>query len=175
MDDERVYHFMSTNLVTLLPQLGYKTPFIIVNNYDQRYVWLLESGCQGPFEFPDDVLTDPQLAEDNQIDVNYINQSNPKDTSHVPVEMNVKGILELLKELSGKEYFMLLMADCQDEFCCLDDLDGWEVLKDSFNRQYQRRGDGTWGVTFDMSEDYEGGGEIIALSEQMIKDIISHL
>ena len=166
---------MSTNLVTLLPQLGYKTPSIIVNNYDERCVWLLESGCQGPFEFPDDVLTDPQVAEDNQIDVNYINQSNTNDTSHFPIERNVKGILELLKDLSGKDYFMLLMSDCQDDFCCLEDLDGWEVLKDSINKVYKHRVDGLWSVSFDLSEDMEGGGDIIALSEQMIKDIISHL
>ena len=166
----------STNLVTLLPKLGYKTQSIIVNNYDQRYLWLLESGCQGPFEFPDDVLTDSQVAEDNGIQVTFINEGNPKSTSHIPVERNVKGILELLKELSGKEWFLLLMLDCQDDFCCMDDLDGWEVLKDSFNNKvYQKCGDGTWSVTFDLYEDYEDGGAIIALSEQVIKDIISHL
>ena len=167
---------MSSNnyLVTLLPNLGYNIPSIIVNKYDQGDMWLLELGCHGPFEFPDDVLTDPQVAEDNEIEVTYINQGNPKDTSHIPVKRDVKGILELLKELSGKEWFFIMMGDSQDEFWCLDDLDGWEVLKHSFSLSQQRR-EGTWSVSFDLSEDIKGGGEIISLSEQMIKDIISHL
>lgn len=164
-----------TNLVTLLPKLGYTTPSIIVNDYDQRYLWLLESGCQGPFDFPDEVLTDPQVANDNEIDVIFINEGNPKEISHIPVVRNVKGILELLKELSGKDWFFVLMSDCQDDFWCFDDLGDWDVIKDSFSKPVQRYGEGTWMVSFDRSEVYEGGGYFIALSEQVIKDIISHL
>ena len=171
-----VYHSMSSRnyLVTLLPQLGYTIPSIIVNKYDQGVMWLLESGCQGPFEFPDEVLTDPLVAEDNEIEVTFINEGHSKDTSHIPVKRNVNGILELLKELSGKEWFFIMMGDSQDEFWCLDDLDGWEVLKDSFTVSQQSE-DGTWSMSFDRYEDIKGGGEIITLSEQMIKDIISHL
>jgi hypothetical protein len=108
------------------------------------------------------MLTDPQVAEDNNIVVFFINGDKP-NVSH-PVKRNLKGILELLKELSGKEWCYLEIAGCQGDFCHADGLSSLRGVKNTLSKP-RKRHEGIWMITFSRPE---GRGSIVALSEQII-------
>ena len=149
----------------ILHQLEYRTPAVIYHHYHERYIWLVENGCQGPF-----VFSVEDIGEENGIEVYHINKHETPSTH--PCGRDVRNILELLKELSGKQWCLVAMADRKDDFYAIDDLDEWDCLKDKLGGYYQKLGDGTWQYTFDMPEDYAGGGNIIALSEQDILQLL---
>ena len=112
-----------SNLSQLLVKLGYNNSATIISQSDLRTMWLVETGCSftvkygGWYGKKDIKDMDKSQLEEVGIEVVQIEGGQV----HQPIMRDVPDILQLLQELSGKHWCLILMADCNDDFFQIDE------------------------------------------------------